>query len=33
MENPPAEYKKIYEGRATLEHKGRDITRFLKGWR
>ncbi len=33
IENPPPEFKKIYEGTTTLEHKGRDITRFFKGWR
>jgi len=33
IESPPPEYKKIHEGRATLEHKGKDLTRFFKGGR
>jgi hypothetical protein len=32
IENPPSEFKKIYEGKATLEYRGRDITKFFNNY-
>ena len=33
IENPSPEFKTIHEGKATLEHRGADITKFLRGKR